>query len=328
MTTGGAPTGPTNIGTGGNGLTPFRDAGALLGAELSTADFGSEGIGALVALVSPDEDETSGTISLDGLAGALLRCHSRALPPEAPSSVVRTARAAAYVARAHGFACNARRKVSDAKRGTDGWEIVRGSHVDPNQGTADLGARISPIVATAREGVFAGEPSIVDELRDAYASAADVLTGADLAVWFTAKVQALGGIRALKRGTYYMTPDRALSMLRLAGAIKLATNGRFVVGALAFGNAIGNVQTVVSSLIYDTTAACADVDKALASGVGKRGIATAEAKCADLLARLARFESLLGVSFASTKTAVEAAQQATAAAMLAALAAEEAEANK
>ena len=114
-------------------------------------------------------------------------------PPSPPSQTARTARAAHVVAAAHGGRAVSRAKSSDAKRGTDGWGIIRGSRVDA-QGSGVMGDRISPILATARAGGFDGEQSIVDELRTAYVAAQDVLAPSDFTGWFRAKVLALAGI--------------------------------------------------------------------------------------------------------------------------------------
>ena len=288
------------------------DIGSKVRGEIKAESIGEGGVGALVYMLAAE----GGDVSLADLTAGLTAEGSTAIPPEAPSSVVRTARAAAKVAKDHGYSCVSRRKVQGAKRGTDGWELVRGSHVDAN-GTGVLGDRVSPIVATARDGLFDGDATVTGELRDAYVAGQDILTADDLSTWFTSKVAGLGGI-GIKGGVYYLPPDAAPRFAKLVNAVQRATSGRYEIHAAPMASTEGCLRVVLSALVHDTEAAVTEINESVTAGRGRRALETREKACRELLARLDRYADLLGPKLDAIRAGVEAAQSAVAVAVLAA----------
>lgn len=290
-----------------------RDIGSKIGGEVSAKSVGDAGVGALVYLLATP----GGDISLDALRSALDAVGSGAMPPESPSVVCRTARAAATVAAKREYSCVSCRKVEGAKRGTQGWEIVRGAYVDPTEGTTNMGARVSPIVATARAGYFEGEPGIVDELRDAFRAAEDLLTNEDMAGWFSEKVDKLGGI-AIKGGVYYLPAHAASRFERFASAIERAAGDKFQVHMAPLASAEASMRIVLSALVEDTTKAVDEIAMSIEAGVGKRALEARETKCRFLLDRLDTYAAILGPKLDAIRGKVTEAQGAVAVAFLAA----------
>jgi hypothetical protein len=290
------------------------DIGSKVNGEIKIAHVGEQGIGAMVGLKSTHNG--GGDVSLSALRAALAAEGSGATPPEPPTPTARTARAAHAVAAAHGGRAVARAKTSDAKRGTDGWEIIRGSHVDHN-GTGVLGDRVSPIMATARTGMFDGDPAIVDELRAAYVAAEDVLAPADFSSWFRAKVLALRGV-PLFTGCSYLPPESAPRFEKMMRAIGTATGTRYEAHIIPMANAEGSVRAVCSALVEDTMIEVDEINACVTEGKGKRALTVREEKCRALLARLDRHAEVLGPALDKMRAAVEAAQASVAVAVLAA----------
>jgi hypothetical protein len=290
------------------------DIGSKVGGEISAKSVGAAGIGAMVGLKASHGG--GGDVSLSALRSALAIEGSGATPPESPTPTARTARAAHVVASAHGARAVSRAKSSDAKRGTDGWEIIRGSHVDKT-GQGILGDRVSPILATARVGGFNGEAQIVQELRDAYVAAEDVLAPADFTSWFRAKVLALRGV-PMFTGCSYLPPESAPRFETMIRAIERATGSRYEVHMIAVANTEGSIRAVCSALVEDTLTEVDEINACVTEGKGKRALAAREEKCRDLLRRLDRHADLLGPMLDKMRAAVSSAEASVAGAMLAA----------
>jgi hypothetical protein len=293
-------------------VSNVRDIGSKIYGEIKADAIGEKGVGAIVYILATP----GGDVSLSDLTSALVTEGSSAVPPEAPSTVLRTARAAAKVAADHDFSCVSRRNIEGAKRGTQGWELVQGAYVNHSIG-GGMGARVSPIVATARAGSFDGRPDIVSELRAAFHAAEDVLTNEDISSWFTAKVDGLGGI-AIKGGVYYLPPESAPRFAKLVNAVQRVTGGKFEVHAAPMASTEGSLRVVLSALVHDTDTAVQEVNETITEGRGKRALEARETKCRDLLARLDRYAGLLGDKLDAIRAGVENAQAAVAVAVLAA----------
>jgi hypothetical protein len=250
----------------------------------------------------------NGDVTVEALAKALKDAGSPAIPPEAPTAIVALHRAVDVVAKA------SKAKTHQIRRGH--WAIVNkgavvtsedeapADPVDPNAPTLPAPPDSRPgdrklvynVEAIARvEGdnlVVEGEGEAL--IRAAFDAAKATLAPTDVGNWLCDKLTALGAVPLRDRGGVYFIPrDVVQKWEKIVVALK-ACSGHVVhkIPALRSADA---VEAILAAVTADTRAACDKITGEIADGsVGKRALASREEQTAELLARVERYERLLG----------------------------------
>jgi hypothetical protein len=260
-----------------------------------------------------------GDVTVEALTDALLTAESKALPPAPPSPEVALRRAVESVAKVLGHL-----DVHCVKRGE--WAIVG----KPTENDAHDGVQrqlVYPVDCTAKlvrpEG-GGGEKYLVisgrgeDQIRAAYNAAQGILAPADIGNWLVDKVQALGGIPLKDRGgVYFVSNTQLWKWQRIVKALKACT--KHVPGELPTMHSDTAVETIMTALTADTQKVCDKIAADIADGtLGTKALATKKDVAAELLARVAQYETLLGAKLDQLRSAIAETEAAVATAALAA----------
>lgn len=246
--------------------------------------------------------DLSGDVDLGRLAAALGDVVAH---PDEPSPKVALHRAVDDVARLN--------RLEVRNRGAGEWVIVD----EPEQ---DGDRLIYPVACSAHlandtEVVVRGPRASLD-VQGAYDRARASLATTDVGNWLCDTLTKLGGIGLRDRGGVYFVPqDRVDIWERVVAALKTCSSHRVhTIPAMRSQDA---VEAILTALTADTKAACdAMVEDIGSSTLGKRALETRENQTADLLARVDRYEGLLGTQLDELRDAIDKTRQAVAVARM------------
>lgn len=254
-----------------------------------------------------------GDVTRASLVAALAAVQSAAVPPDEPSAVVAVHRAAEAVARGH------KGSARQVRRGK--WAICNKAVAvdgDANAGTAKLTADVTALAEVTGENLTTeGDAVVASEIRAAFDAAKAALAPTDIGGWLCDKLEGLGAVPLRDRGGVYFLPvDTVAKFDKVNAAIKACSQHKVhVVPAMRSTDA---VDAVLSAIESDTLAACEAISEEVREGkLGPRGLGSREAKAAELLARAARYEKLLGVRLDGLRAAVAEVEGAVATARIA-----------
>jgi hypothetical protein len=249
----------------------------------------------------------AGPVNRDALAAALLAEGSPIKPPESTSPTVALHRAVDAVAA----------KANAQTHGTrDKWAIVGRAHEETNErGKKQLVYDV--ITKATLEG---GRPRVegphAEAIQTAFEEELRQLAPADLGAWYCKVIDRLGAVALRESGGFYFLPqDVAPKWEAVQRAV--AASSRHVISAIPALRSAEAVDAILTAIAADTEAACTKIATEIQGDLGRRALESRERETAELLARVERYEHLLGRKLDALRDATRSTRAAVATAMLA-----------
>lgn len=249
-----------------------------------------------------------GVLRHDALKEALEDAGSPAVPPEEPSDLVALRSACVEVARVH------RLEVRNVGRGE--WALVRDPDVDEAAGKLEYDliatARVAPSPSVPIE-VKSSDIGIENELGAAFLKARGELSQAELSAWLCSKLERLGAVALRERGGIYFVPSDVTGkwqrVVKALGAC--GQQGLHNVPAMRSADAVESIMAALASEAESAVEALmAELALPLDDALGLRALATRQKQTEALMAKLERYENLLGKALPHITAKVDAARAA------------------
>jgi hypothetical protein len=200
----------------------------------------------------------------------------------------------------------------------DGFAVVREHRGHAANGyTTDLVARVTATDPPQLEFDLPGGPA--ERVAEAFRRNVGRVPAAQLSAALVRVVEALGGTCLRPGGAVYWVPGPRLDdWARVAGAVEAAAGGRpAAVYLLRHRLDADAVRAVRAAVVAEVRTAADQVRDEVATGaLGGRALAARQQQAAELRAKVLRYVDLLAVGLADLRAAVDAADQAAAAAAL------------
>ena len=249
----------------------------------------------------------SGTVNHTRFADSLARQGSTFKAPDEPSNVVALHRAVNEVARVTGGEAHQR------KRGS--WAIVGKGHeeTDTETGKTEM---VYPIHVTAS---IEGDAIVTDsqQVRDAFDVARYQIAPQDISSWLCRVLDKLGAVSLRDSGGFYFVPnDKTADWARVTTAIKHASS--HTIHSVPAMRSAEAVDAILGAITSATQAACDKISTDIqGEGLGRRALETRQRETAEILARVEKYEELLGLKLDALREATANVRAGVATAMLA-----------
>ena len=243
----------------------------------------------------------SGTIRHERLVDALSEAGSAFKAPDEPSNVVALHRAVNEVARVTGGEAHQR------KRGS--WAIVGKVREAENE-------LRYPVQITAS---LEGDTIVTDsqQVRDAFDVARYQIAPQDISSWLCKCLDKLGAVSLRDSGGFYFVPnDKTADWARVTTAIKHASS--HTIHSVPAMRSAEAVDAILGAITSATQAACDKISTDIqGEGLGRRALETRQRETAEILARVEKYEELLGLKLDALREATANVRAGVATAMLA-----------
>ena len=243
----------------------------------------------------------SGTVRHERLVRELTFADAQFKAPDEPSNVVALHRAVNEVARVTGGEAHQR------KRGS--WAIVGKVREAENE-------LRYPVQITAS---LEGDAIVTDsqQVRDAFDVARYQIAPQDISSWLCRVLDKLGAVSLRDSGGFYFVPnDKTADWARVTTAIKHASS--HTIHSVPAMRSAEAVDAILGAITSATQAACDKISTDIqGEGLGRRALETRQRETAEILARVEKYEELLGLKLDALREATANVRAGVATAMLA-----------